>query len=51
MSHYSIEQHRHLFAAWAAGRAASYERLIQLIRLCLRGEPLWMVEQYWPGHQ
>ena len=25
--------------------------LIQLIRVCLKGEPLWMVEQYWQGHQ
>ena len=21
-----------------------------LIRLCLKGEPLWMIEQYWQGY-
>ena len=38
-------------ARWSKLDSKGYERLIQLIRLCLRGEPLWMVEQYWQGHQ
>ena len=38
-------------ARWSKLDSKSYERLIQLIRLCLKGEPLWMIEQYWQGHR
>ena len=38
-------------ARWSKLDSKDYERLIQLIRLCLKGEPLWMVEQYWLGHR
>ena len=36
---------------WSKLDSGGYERLIRLIRLCLKDKPLWMVEQYWQGHQ
>ena len=48
---YRKEWQRARTVRWSKLDSNGYERLIQLIRLCLRGEPLWMVEQYWPGHQ
>ena len=48
---YRKEWQRARMARWSKLDSKSYERLIQLIRLCLRGEPLWMVEQYWQGHR
>ena len=48
---YRREGQRARTARWSKLDSKGYERLIQLIRLCLRGEPLWMVEQYWQGHQ
>ena len=48
---YRKEWQRVRTVRWSKLDSNGYERLIQLIRLCLRGEPLWMVEQHWPGHQ
>ena len=48
---YQKEWQRARTARWSKLDSNGYERLIQLIRLCLKGEPLWIVEQYWQGHQ
>ena len=48
---YRKEWQRARTAHWSKLDSNGYERLIQLIRVCLKGEPLWMVEQYWQGHQ
>ena len=48
---YREEWQRARTAHWSKLDSNGYERLIQLIRVCLKGEPLWMVEQYWQGHQ
>ena len=46
---YRKEWQRARTAHWSKLDSNGYERLIQLIRVCLKGEPLWMVEQYWQG--
>ena len=38
-------------ARWSKLDSKGYERLMQLIRLCLKGEPLWMIKQYWQGYR
>ena len=48
---YRKEWQRARTAHWSKLDSNGYERLIQRIRVCLKGEPLWMVEQYWQGHQ
>ena len=38
-------------ARWSKPDSKGYEWLIQIIRLCLKGEPSWMIEQYWRGYR
>ena len=48
---YRKEWQRTRTTRWSKLDSKGYERLIQLIRLCLKGEPLWIIEQYWQGHR
>ena len=48
---YRKEWQRARAARWSKLDSDGYEQLIRLIRLCLKDKPLWMVEQYWQGHQ
>jgi len=36
---------------WSQLNSDQYQALIDEIRTALDGEPLWMVEEHWPGHQ
>ena len=48
---YRNEWQRARTAHWSKLNSKGYERLIQLIRLCLNDEPLWMLEQYSRAHR
>ena len=36
---------------WSKFSSEEYEAVIDLIRRAIPGRPLWMIEQYWQGHQ
>jgi hypothetical protein len=36
---------------WSKFDSDTYQSVIDLIRLSVSGEPLWMIEKYWKGHQ
>ncbi len=36
---------------WSKFNSDDDEGVIKSIRLCLNGEPLWTIEEYWPGNQ
>lgn len=36
---------------WSKLNSDQYEQLINLVRDCLKGEPLWKIEEYWKGNQ
>jgi hypothetical protein len=36
---------------WSNYDSADYQSVIDLIRSVLDGQPMWMIEQYWRGHQ
>jgi hypothetical protein len=38
-------------ARWSKFTSDEYEKVICLMRQCLRGKPLWRIEEYWPGNQ
>lgn len=37
--------------AWSNFTSAEYQDVINLIRTHLNGQPLWMIEKHWRGHQ
>ena len=48
---YRKEWQRARTARWSKLDSNGYERLTHLIRRCLKGKPLWMIEQYWQGYR
>ncbi len=36
---------------WSKFSSDQYEEAIDLIRQCLKGEPLWKIEEHWQGNQ
>ena len=36
---------------WSNFNSEQYEHVIELVRKALNGEPLWKIEEYWPGNQ
>jgi hypothetical protein len=36
---------------WSKFNAEQYEHGVALIRKCLKGKPLWMIEKHWKGNQ
>tara|TARA_B100000579_G_scaffold391512_1_gene366782 strand:+ start:254 stop:799 length:546 start_codon:yes stop_codon:yes gene_type:complete len=37
--------------AWSKFTSEEYQKVIDLIRRTVQGRPLWVIEQYWQGHQ
>jgi hypothetical protein len=37
--------------AWSKYSSDDYEDVVEKIRKALKGKPLWLIEQYWKGHQ
>ena len=38
-------------ARWSKFDSGQYQTVIDLVRVCLPGQPLWKIEEYWKGHQ
>ena len=36
---------------WSKLNSTQYEKAIQLIRHCMKDQPLWKIEEYWQGNQ
>ena len=56
LAHKNLERHARVWRkasrdGWSKMNSDEYERLISLIRDCLHGQPLWMIEEYWRGNQ
>ena len=56
LAHKNLEGHARVWRkasrdGWSKMNSDEYERLISLIRDCLHGQPLWMIEEYWRGNQ
>ena len=39
------------YAAWSKFDSEEYEKVIALVRKTMKDKPLWMIEEYWKGHQ
>lgn len=39
------------YTRWSNLTSEKYQEIIDLVRKTVEGKPLWMIEEYWPGHQ
>jgi len=45
------EWEKHRNTRWSKLNSKDYQAIIDLVRKTMKGQPLWMVEEYWKGHQ
>ena len=48
---FGLDWRRFYNTAWSKFSSEEYEAVINLIRRAIPGRPLWVIEQYWQGHQ